>query len=329
MEIYQINMKKANENEIICYGNCSKNDTWTTFLYKLTTSGDSILFEIMPDAGISDLEINNSEKIYYMGPRTANDISVLNYSDFSVDTIIDMFNTIGYASITTKTNIEFLSDSTFVVSGVYPYLEPLQSTLTVLGTSYNVLYSKIDVGYDKDGGLIPQLKSLDINTNNEIYTAIWYFGSSEFYIAKIDSELNIIWEKLYEIDYSPHWSITFATNDGGCMFIGLLNYDDIIIVKTDPDGNITHINGEPSDLKAKKVIVCPNPTTGIVNIKKIQQITEANIKIYDIKGKLIMQKQFSEKQTAIDLSNNPAGTYFYNIISENKLIDNGKIILTE
>ncbi len=322
----EIEMKLANENEIICYGTCAVEGggVFREFIYKISTSGDSLLYKTLAEHGIGDLEINKSEKIYYTGPQTFDDITVLNYSDFSHDTLVNIFDVMGNGFLNPNVNIEFLTDSSFALYGKYiDYGNNYLHAIAILDTNFNLLNINTEINNYGQG---PQLVSLDINSNKEIITASEGLYSI-FFITKTDSELNVIWEYFYDTAPTVVWFITLATNDGGCMVLGRDDYThDIRVIKTDPNGNITHINGEPSEQKAKEVILYPNPATTELTIQKAVQVGNCNVEFYNMEGKKVFYKELTSNTTKIDISSLQKGSYIYKITDSKKVIESGKWI---
>ena len=62
-----------------------------------------------------------------------------------------------------------------------------------------------------------------------------------------------------------------------------------------------------------EVNIYPNPSSGIFNFKTDDQIL--SIEIMDIQGKLIESRI---EENSIDISNQPPGVYFANIVGKNK-----------
>ncbi len=329
MGITSINFEKGLNNEIICYGNTSKQNIGLSFIYKLTPEGDSISFKILP-TGIWDLFVNNTGKIFYIGPMVNQDITVLNYSDISVDTTFEFINSTGIPSCEWMF-IESLNDNEFVTSNLNCVTNKVN--VTKFDSNFNLLERYDNIGYNDYNIQTLQLNAMDINSENEVMIGTHFPGisSNYFNIAKTDSILNPIWQKFYEVDLSAYWLILLATNDGGFMIIGdedpSSGFSDVIIIKGDSLGNITNINGISAFIKVKECLVYPNPSTGIFNIIKGEQLENTIIEIYDITGKLIIQKKFTENQITIDLTNNSKGSYFYNIQSDNMKIESGQMIV--
>lgn len=65
--------------------------------------------------------------------------------------------------------------------------------------------------------------------------------------------------------------------------------------------------------------IYPNPTKGSLNIE-IQHTNDkkALIRLYNVKGKMLMEKFVIDQNTIIDLNEQPAGIYILNVIIGNK-----------
>lgn len=76
---------------------------------------------------------------------------------------------------------------------------------------------------------------------------------------------------------------------------------------------------------SEKVIVSPNPSSGPFVFSNIEK--ESTIEIYDITGRSIYKTITKNNSCTIDLSGKAKGIYFYNIGSQNKKFQQGKIIV--
>ena len=88
----------------------------------------------------------------------------------------------------------------------------------------------------------PKREGLSINNSGEIFNAN-YNQYSNFYVYKLDSELNLLWEKYFSPNDFLFLRGVFATSDGGSFITahttGTIN---TIIIKTDSNGNVTSVN---------------------------------------------------------------------------------------
>ena len=68
-----------------------------------------------------------------------------------------------------------------------------------------------------------------------------------------------------------------------------------------------------------KFEVYPTQTNGLVHIKLTASNKEKNLQLFDVKGQLLLQKQWFEAETNIDLSNFSDGIYFIKLKNDNSL----------
>ena len=68
-------------------------------------------------------------------------------------------------------------------------------------------------------------------------------------------------------------------------------------------------------VSTQKVKVFPNPVSDKVNIWIEQLNATAEVKLFDIYGKLVMQKQTAQANTQLNMSSLPAGIYLVKILS--------------
>jgi len=76
------------------------------------------------------------------------------------------------------------------------------------------------------------------------------------------------------------------------------------------------------------VTVYPNPFESYINvvINNDNSLENAKITLYDISGRLIKTVSISDTITTFTVDNLTSGFYFYNIVSNDKVIQNGKLI---
>ncbi len=65
-----------------------------------------------------------------------------------------------------------------------------------------------------------------------------------------------------------------------------------------------------------KISVFPNPVTNTVNVKGIEGMS--NIRVFDIYGKMVMQKSSSQPITQLDVASLPAGVYMIKVMNKEK-----------
>lgn len=179
-------------------------------------------------------------------------------------------------------------------------------------------------------------ETMSIGPNGDIFVASNYdFSGGPFsgnytylYLAKLDADLNLIWEKYIGGDRYYSTSTISATSDGGVIVSGY-GYDKDFpdtrgfawICKFDADGIVgtsEHI------LPVKAALVYPNPASGYVDILSNHQ--HGIVRIYDISGRLLYEELSKPGTHRIDLTRLKSGTYVVAISVNNIQIHKQLII---
>lgn len=143
---------------------------------------------------------------------------------------------------------------------------------------------------------------------------------SWFHLIKLDTTLNVLWEKWYGGDAYYFLNSVLATTDGGCLMVGtkyshgspsLIRYSHFI--KVDANGNVQWTQDiEIPELSYK---VYPNPTQSGFNIEN-NELNIQSIELYDISGRYLKSIQDCNNSTiSIDLTPFSNGIYFAKIKS--------------
>jgi len=245
--------------------------------------------------------------------------------------------------------------SNICISGIY------DTNYLLSGSAYNTASPNLQIGaikysnYDNAIDSIYYTPSIDtnyyvggresacINGNNIFLSGIynvhaWPFpynyNSSWVTISKLDMDLNMISTHFYggDAQYCPFSII--PTSDGGCFITGYSydyinnlpnnNYElDIFVLKTDADGLITELPDQPQ-AKAHDAIVFPNPGYEYLNIQSGPQITGAEFYLFDMQGKPVVNEKINNTQLKVNTTNLVPGTYPWQIVFKNKVIESGK-----
>lgn len=80
-----------------------------------------------------------------------------------------------------------------------------------------------------------------------------------------------------------------------------------------------------SEKEKSEIKIFPNPAAHVINVK-MNRINTAILKLFDVKGNLILQKEIIASETVIDTDELKNGIYFISIISGNEIL-NKKIIV--
>jgi hypothetical protein len=153
-------------------------------------------------------------------------------------------------------------------------------------------------------------------------------------VTKADMNLNVLSSHFYGGDrqYCPFSII--PTADGGCFVTGY-SYDyinnlpvgdyglDIFALKVNSEGLITDLPEQP-EARAHDAILFPNPGRDFLNIQSGPQISGAQFTLYDMQGRPVLQENINTTQLRLQTSNLPAGTYPWQIVFKNKVIESGK-----
>ena len=78
---------------------------------------------------------------------------------------------------------------------------------------------------------------------------------------------------------------------------------------------------------AQELLVYPNPTSGVFTIEcNNTNLDNCSFRIYDVYGKLLISNNLTKENNTIDLSNQPDGIYFFQLIEDGKSISFQKIV---
>jgi hypothetical protein len=119
------------------------------------------------------------------------------------------------------------------------------------------------------------------------------------YLLKTDPLGSLVWEKGYNHDsiFTDGFCVQ-NTNDNHLIVVGeaMVMYPpapkDILLIKTDSEGLITNLENQGNILK-KESFVFPNPNNG--NFSVFISGGDNLIKIYDLNGKMVFEKQLNVK----------------------------------
>ncbi|MDF2438807.1 MAG: Ig domain protein group 2 domain protein [Bacteroidota bacterium] len=163
--------------------------------------------------------------------------------------------------------------------------------------------------------------------------SFWMKGNSTdtistFYVR--ESADNITWDTIaiinpintaatgmtlgFPVSPTSHYiSFVYAKSAGNVAF------DDYRLFLTGPMSVENHNN-------SASLTVSPNPSSGIFNLN-LNNASKAQITVFDITGKKILQKETSVAQQSIDLSAQPDGSYFITVKTDKELTTKKIIIV--
>jgi hypothetical protein len=314
--------------EIEQNGNVLKENYWGG-----ATGGMKVVFDI-------------AERIpgnYYLTSNSVNLNAKSNSFIYELDSNLNIINQ-GFNNwdIDSYSNILFIYDSVFILSGVkhfYNSYEP-QMGLLKMDINYNELDSLhfgklIDTvdypGFHNNLSMITNDNIFYAGTSNiDIFNPFFSTWKSWFLIAKIDHNFNTKWERYYGGDAYYSLIATKATQDSGCVVAGY-RYDyqtqnlerDVYILKVNEDGLITWAHNIPE--VTKEILIYPNPGFDKIYIKTFKE--NLRIELFDSNGQKMIRQKVINQNITLNTSNLNSGVYIYRILNENnKTIETGKWI---
>jgi hypothetical protein len=200
------------------------------------------------------------------------------------------------------------------------------------GTSDSILpIGTIGLETSAAGDIIVSNTTLDyhniLGTNSHIYNAV---------VLKLNSNGDSLWCKSYDYDPTPNNSVLndlILSADGG--FLGVGTFDDpnstgtAWLFKADANG-VVGFESEKTKTKSGKYKVYPNPASIRADLLFDSSLKEdAVLKIYNVAGELVMQKQLKKglMKISMNLQDFMPGLFFYTVSSQGKDIATGKLIV--
>jgi len=198
-------------------------------------------------------------------------------------------------------------------ANVQPAYNAIEYQVKVWNRWGNLIYDYTD--YDNINGFyngeIQWNGIANISVNYSWWQVLWYNYQETTAGQYAPQGAYVLQVRLRNCDYN-HWVITNQTVTVIDSKKGSKN------IVTDPllKSETTNINAITSE--EKEIIVYPNPTNGIVNVK----INNINSKIIlsDFTGKILQEKNTSGQELKLNLSNQPSGIYFLKIITDDKVV---------
>jgi hypothetical protein len=176
------------------------------------------------------------------------------------------------------------------------------------------------------------------NPDNIFYAGIknlafGYFipASSWLFLNKLNSNLEVQWQKFYGGDANYNLWNLIATQDGGCLMAGTrydyitqTNLRDVYILKVNSEGIVTGLGDEPSQIPFTDAIIYPNPGSTYLKVESGPQIDDALFELFDMSGKAVFRVKLRNRLQEINTSSFLKGTYTYRVSWKNKLVAAGK-----
>lgn len=133
---------------------------------------------------------------------------------------------------------------------------------------------------------------------------------------------------------------TVIGNGGGDVAKSVMVQTDgkIVVAGTSRNGTnfefaVVRYNGDPTGINSfdrpnSGIRIYPNPSNGIFNVQCLMNNSNiSSIDIFNMLGEVVFHSSINNSLSTIDISSQPSGLYFYQIMEENKNISSGKIIV--
>lgn len=312
---------------------------WNKFILELDQSGDihfDSVYNQRTYEGIYDIiPYPNSDSlilftfINFDGSDFLRQISILS-EEFD---IISTYTTeiMGYVG-----SIKSYNDQEFLITGGVD--SKIDDFLAIM--KYNQNFEMVQYKYfgHQDTSIYPAVtKSLTFLSPNNIFIGStvnvqpFAFPIENSYISlyNLDESLNLKWQMYYGGDAYYLLKSIEATTDGGCIILGQI-YEhradgpferDIVVIKVNPDGTITSIDGE-APIPVKNAIIAPNPGQNYLQLHT--GMYPALLKVFNINGQVVLEEDIHQNTTTINTSSLKSGTFVWKLIKDGELVETGK-----
>lgn len=106
----------------------------------------------------------------------------------------------------------------------------------------------------------------------------------------------------------------------------LLCFEDTEIAYPSTTSCINAVGINDKTPKVNSIAVYPNPSNGLFEFTINTSFKEANLTIFDLMGKQILQQTIEQNNTQLSLLSHPKGMYFYQLLVDGKQVT-GKLIV--
>ncbi len=136
-----------------------------------------------------------------------------------------------------------------------------------------------------------------------------------------------LYNGFYYIEKIGHHNGLFAPYDIQLdMWNELLCFEDTEIAYPDSLACYSAVGINDATIKENSVAVYPNPNSGSFEFAIDAPFQQANLTIFDVTGKVIVEQKITQNNTQLNLLSHPKGMYFYQVLTDGKQVT-GKIII--
>jgi hypothetical protein len=271
-----------------------------------------------------------------LSPTSGEDIFLLK-TDKNGDTLWTKFY--GNQGSERGEDVMVASDGNFVIAGhTQGFFNSNQIAAYIIKTNPmgDTLWTKVVENGDQNG-VYSVIEDVNKNYVFTGVTSISLPPFSDFYLLKMDSSGNKIFEKQFQYQANANddaQAITLA-KDGGYAMCGKTastGLTQVYIVKTDTNGLITGIeNIQPKALTTFNVYPNPFHSSTTIDLTEIYEYGSSNlsIELYDFTGKLLMQQPVNEAKTILYNQEYANGMYLLTIKNNHQLIATKKLVVNK
>ncbi|MCK7590765.1 T9SS type A sorting domain-containing protein [Subsaxibacter sp. CAU 1640] len=149
-------------------------------------------------------------------------------------------------------------------------------------------------------------------------------SEKDYWLVKLTEDGNLDWEKSLGGYGDDDGFCVTQTTDGGYILAGTTTSSNIDIDPDDRSGAsdywVVKLEAETLGYESfefnEEVIIYPNPSNGIINIRTHLEITD--LQLYDSLGKRVLENRISNNQ--LDVSGISAGIYYLKVLTESKQV---------
>ena len=247
-----------------------------------------------------------------------------------------MDKTYGTDSLDGGSSVAHTNDGGYIIVGeTYSSIGAGSRDIYLIRTDANgvELWNKTYAGPAIDDGL----SVVQTNDGGFIITGQTFsFGNGmcDVYLIKTNSDNgDTLWTKTYGgADEDGGWSIA-RTVDGGFIICGATTSfgpgsENIYLIKTDNNGNVTGINNNISP--TQKICISPNPFSQSTQITLNQTYQNIALAVYDIQGKQVAQQHYTNcSQIQLHRNQLTNGLYFVKLTLDDKAVETVKMVVGE
>lgn len=297
-------------------------------------SNGETMFSIVQtnDGGFIEVGITESNNGNVIGNHGAGDIWIVKLTALGN---ISWSKLIGGSGYDSAYNIIQTQDGGFIISGVTVSpdgdaigngINTINSWIIKLSGTGQVLWKKFLLNYGCNSAHETQeLSNGDFliigREENNTADGINNFGSSDFWVGKMNASGTLLWHKTLGGSLSDLSGSASIASDGGIFISGISHSNDFNVSGNHGDRDVWAVKLYPESMatenfKQESLLLFPNPTSCILNLQVADEFMIEKVIITDISGKTALQQ--TQNLNQINTQTLASGIYFLQATSNNK-----------